>query len=83
MSCLDFPACGHEMGCCPDFDAAGNQLNMVCLCGATLPMSSRSSICKACLHADDEDEEDYDAADEDEYLALEHDYDGFVGYYEY
>lgn len=20
MSCEDFPACGHELGCCPDYD---------------------------------------------------------------
>lgn len=47
--CEDFPCCGHESGCCPDFDAGGRQLNMRCTCGARLPLSSRSSICKGCM----------------------------------
>ena len=49
--CEDFPCCGHEMGCCPDFDPnTGRQLNMKCVCGATVPLSSRSSICQGCLY---------------------------------
>ncbi len=28
MACEDFPCCGHEPGCCPDFDESGRQLNM-------------------------------------------------------
>ena len=48
--CEDFPACGHERGCCPDFDPdTGAQLNMKCPCGATVPVNSRSSICEGCL----------------------------------
>lgn len=51
MACEDFPCCGHESGCCPDFDEAGNQLNMKCTCGATLPLRSRYSICDSCMNA--------------------------------
>ena len=47
--CLDWPCCGHEPGCCPDFDADGNQLNMKCICGATVPITSRYSLCSTCL----------------------------------
>lgn len=54
MTCEDFPCCGHEAGCCPDFDEAGNQLNMKCTCGATVPLTSRSSLCHNCLTAPDE-----------------------------
>ena len=65
--CEDYPCCGHEDGCCPDYDKSGNQLNMKCTCGATVPLGSRSSLCKACLRCadvlelDDDDyyEEDY------------------------
>lgn len=53
--CKDFPCCGHEPGCCPDFDDSGRQLNMVCVCGAKLPLSSRYSICPSCMRDDDED----------------------------
>lgn len=48
--CEDFPCCGHEPGCCPDFDSAGRQLNMKCICGATLPLNSRYSICETCMN---------------------------------
>jgi len=49
--CEDFPCCGHESGCCPDFDPdTGKQLNMKCTCGATVPLTSRSSLCEGCLH---------------------------------
>ena len=47
--CEDFPCCGHELGCCPDFDESGRQLNMVCTCGAKVPLTSRYSICEGCL----------------------------------
>ena len=47
--CEDFPCCGHELGCCPDYDAAGRQLNMKCVCGATLPVNARFSICAGCM----------------------------------
>lgn len=49
-TCEDFPCCGHERGCCPDFDPeTGEQLNMKCVCGATVPLSSRYSLCQGCL----------------------------------
>ena len=57
--CEDFPCCGHEAGCCPDFDESGRQLNMVCTCGAKIPVNSRYSICAGCLR----DEGDFDALD--------------------
>lgn len=60
--CEDFPCCGHEQGCCPDFDEAGRQLNMKCTCGATLPLTSRYSICRTCLTGPSEGEE-YDPHD--------------------
>ena len=47
--CEDFPCCGHELGCCPDFDESGRQLNMKCTCGATVPLTSRYSICEGCM----------------------------------
>lgn len=47
--CEDFPCCGHEAGCCPDFDESGRQKNMKCTCGATVPLSSKVSICQGCL----------------------------------
>jgi hypothetical protein len=48
--CEDFPCCGHELGCCPDYDEeTGEQLNMVCTCGAKLPVTARYSICNSCL----------------------------------
>jgi len=49
MTCEDWPCCGHEQGCCPDYDEEGNQLNMKCTCGATVPIGSKSSLCKGCL----------------------------------
>jgi len=52
MTCEDFPSCGHEQGCCPDFDLdTGKQLNMKCTCGAPVPLSSRYSLCEGCLNA--------------------------------
>ena len=64
--CEDFPACGHELGCCPDFDPeTGRQLNMKCVCGATVPLGG-SSLCAGCLRdPDDPWEEDY--YDEEDY----------------
>lgn len=58
--CEDFPCCGHELGCCPDYDKeTGQQLNMKCICGATVPIDSQYSICPSCLNkADREDEYD-------------------------
>jgi len=51
--CEDFPCCGHELGCCPDFDEAGRQLNMKCVCGATVPLGG-SSLCQSCLSRDED-----------------------------
>lgn len=48
--CEDAPCCGHEPGCCPDFDESGTQLNMKCVCGATLPIGSKFSICNGCMN---------------------------------
>lgn len=56
MSGCEWPACGHELGCCPDFDPeTGKQLNMKCVCGATVPLTSRSSLCEPCLRGPDPD----------------------------
>lgn len=61
MACEDWPCCGHEQGCCPDFDPeTGEQLNMKCVCGAVLPIDNRSSLCATCLR---------DPDDPDQYLA--------------
>lgn len=62
-TCEDFPCCGHEAGCCPDFDQDGNQLNMVCVCGAKIPVDSKYSICSSCMDQDD-DGSDYDREDD-------------------
>lgn len=52
--CEDFPCCGHEAGCCPDFDAeTGEQLNMICVCGAKLPIDAPYSICAGCMRDPD------------------------------
>jgi hypothetical protein len=64
--CEDFPCCGHELGCCPDFDESGRQLNMVCVCGAKLPVTSRYSICEGCMERGRENDGDYPEPDDDE-----------------
>ena len=57
MRCEDFPCCGHELGCCPDFDPeTGRQLDMKCVCGASVPLTSRYSLCVGCLYAPDPDD---------------------------
>jgi hypothetical protein len=75
MRCEDYPCCGHvgEDGPCPDFDPdTGKQLNMRCVCGAAVPLSSRSSLCAGCLRrgmAEDGYDDFYDGdveTDEDE-----------------
>lgn len=56
--CEDFPCCGHELGCCPDYDAeTGIQLNMVCTCGAKLPIDNFFSLCNSCLRGECWDED--------------------------
>ncbi len=51
--CEDFPGCGHERGCCPDFNEFGQQVNMRCTCGAVLPADNHSSLCDGCLGDED------------------------------
>lgn len=58
MSCEDWPCCGHEMGCCPDYDESGKQQNMKCTCGAPLPLGG-SSICGSCMDYEDDWEDDW------------------------
>ena len=65
--CEDFPCCGHEAGCCPDYDENGQQMNMICVCGAKLPIDNRVSICDACLNLVDERFSDWDDYMEDDY----------------
>jgi len=55
MACEDFPCCGHESGCCPRYDSLGQQLEMICLCGARLPVGNRYSICETCLNEEMEE----------------------------
>lgn len=62
--CEDYPCCGHEAGCCPSFNEAGEQTNMICTCGAELPIDNPVSICDSCL---DRDYEDDDYSMEDDY----------------
>jgi hypothetical protein len=58
--CEDFPCCGHELGCCPDFDPeTGEQLNMVCVCGKKLPVNAPYSICNRCMNEGDDEFYDY------------------------
>lgn len=64
--CEDFPCCGHEMGCCPDYDKSGNQLNMKCVCGAAVSLHSPSSLCYTCLHSGDDYEGEYEYGDYDD-----------------
>jgi len=64
--CEDFPCCGHESGCCPDYDENGKQLNMKCTCGATVPLGSRSSICDGCMSRLSREDGDYPEYDYDE-----------------
>ncbi len=59
--CEDFPCCGHEAGCCPDFDPkTGEQLNMICVCGAKVPITNKCSLCDHCLKIGGEDDYDYE-----------------------
>jgi len=74
--CEDFPCCGHELGCCPDFDEdTGRQLNMKCTCGATLPIDNPSSLCNGCLNPSDEYNDESGRADYEEEHDDEDDYD--------
>lgn len=61
--CEDFPCCGHDI--CPDFDSSGRQLNMKCVCGATLSVNARYSICESCMRNEDAPQE-MDERDEEE-----------------
>lgn len=65
--CEDWPCCGHEAGCCPDYDESGKQLNMRCVCGAVVPLGSKTSLCEGCLVSDDTQmgfPDDYDRFEE-------------------
>lgn len=64
--CEDFPCCGHELGCCPNYDEGGRQLDMVCTCGKRLPIDNGCSICDRCLRAGDEDERYYGSEEDDD-----------------
>ena len=71
--CEDFPCCGHELGCCPDFDPdTGKQLNMKCVCGAVLPINNRSSICDGCLIDPDDPDQYLDPGDDEDYDGSSH-----------
>lgn len=63
-TCEDWPCCGHEAGCCPDYDESGKQLNMKCTCGATLPIDARCSICETCMRSNS-DGDYYDPFEDD------------------
>ena len=66
MRCEDWPCCGHEAGCCPDFDPeTGEQLDMKCVCGVSVPLTSQSSLCAGCLKSDDGEEGGWFGGDED------------------
>tara|TARA_R110000765_G_scaffold69343_2_gene134460 strand:+ start:1586 stop:1870 length:285 start_codon:yes stop_codon:yes gene_type:complete len=66
MRCEDFPCCGHEAGCCPDYDDDGRQVDMKCVCGASVPLTSHTSLCATCLRSGDDDRYDhYDERDEE------------------
>ena len=64
MACEDFPCCGHENSCCPNYDASGRQLDMVCLCGKRLPRNNPVSICNSCLNDSAREDGYYDDVDE-------------------
>jgi hypothetical protein len=69
IMCEDFPACGHERGCCPRFEN-GVQMDMVCTCGKRLPVDNPVSICNTCLNAEEgwaDDDSDYRESDTTDY----------------
>jgi hypothetical protein len=57
--CEDFPCCGHEAGCCPRYEN-GVQMDMVCVCGARLPVDNPTSICHHCLKEAEREDGYYD-----------------------
>lgn len=65
--CEDFPCCGHELGCCPEYDERGVQKHMVCVCGAKLPITARFSICDSCLNAREVGPGQYEPVPEEEW----------------
>lgn len=82
IMCEDFPACGHEQGCCPRYEN-GVQMDMVCICGKRLPVDNPVSICNTCLNAEegwfDGEDSDYtesDTADYPDDTPMFHDYYG-------
>ncbi len=84
--CEDFPCCGHENGCCPDFDESGRQTNMRCTCGAVVPLTSRYSLCLSCLrdvlivdrhHIEEDAEPFYSERNENDDFADDEDFEDF------
>lgn len=67
--CEDYPACGHDY-CPPRWSHSGEQVAMVCTCGALVPLESRYSLCDTCLRSDPDDYGyagyDYDGYDYDD-----------------
>ena len=90
MRCEDFPCCGHEAGCCPRYSEGGEQMDMVCTCGARLPVTARYSICQTCLNSGDDgggfdyfpDDEPDDFDDEGDEYDPENEGDDFGDEYE-
>ena len=67
-SCEDYPACGHDI--CPPHWEHGGQAAVICVCGAILPLSSRSSLCESCLYPNRPQQisqEELEEMSEDEY----------------
>jgi hypothetical protein len=61
-------------GPCPDYDPdTGEQLDMKCVCGASVPLSSRFSICAGCMRRSRIEDGDYD--DDYSMFEREHEYD--------
>lgn len=52
--CEDYPCCGHDI--CPARWSTGQQADMRCVCGASVPLNSRFSICNSCMNAPDPDD---------------------------
>ena len=80
--CEDFPCCGHENGCCPRYSESGEQLDMVCVCGARLPVDNPVSICNTCMKQE-QVEEGWTDEDEDELSDMHADYDDETPLYHY
>jgi len=49
--CEDYPCCGHEPGGCPVLDEQGRSCFPCARCGAIMPPTATSAVCRPC-HAD-------------------------------